>query len=143
MAKDPYRYFRFEARDLLEQLGRGILDLEKSPNDPQVVSRLLRLAHTLKGAARVVKQREIADHAHAIEDVITPLRDAAGSVAGNVSREHVDTVLALLDKIGARVVALTPALDAAAPHGAEPLPQDVLRTMRADVAEMNALLDGV
>ena len=38
-----------------------------------VVQRLLRLAHTLKGAARVVKQREIADRAHAIEEVLAPL----------------------------------------------------------------------
>jgi len=45
--KDPYRYFRVEARDLVEQLGRGILELEKGASDPPVVSRLLRLAHTL------------------------------------------------------------------------------------------------
>jgi two-component system chemotaxis sensor kinase CheA len=58
MAKDPYRYFRVEARDLLEGLTAGILQLEKGTAAPDVVGRLLRLAHTLKGAARVVKQRE-------------------------------------------------------------------------------------
>jgi two-component system chemotaxis sensor kinase CheA len=29
MARDAYKYFRVEARELLEQLGQGILDLEK------------------------------------------------------------------------------------------------------------------
>ena len=28
--KDPYRYFRIEARELLDQLGRGTLALEKT-----------------------------------------------------------------------------------------------------------------
>ena len=35
--------------------------------------RLLRLAHTLKGAARVVRQSEIANLAHLLEDVLVPL----------------------------------------------------------------------
>ena len=45
-----------EARDLAEQLGKGILDMDKSVPSAELVQRLLRVAHTLKGAARVVKQ---------------------------------------------------------------------------------------
>jgi two-component system chemotaxis sensor kinase CheA len=56
MAPDPYKYFRPEARDLLDQFATGILDLEKGGSSAPAVQRLLRLAHTLKGAARVVKQ---------------------------------------------------------------------------------------
>ena len=66
MARDPYKYFRVEARDLADQLGQGLLELERIGSGGEIVPRLLRLAHTLKGAARVVRQPEIADHAHAI-----------------------------------------------------------------------------
>src|SRR5713226_4814518 len=104
MAHDPYKYFRIEARELLDQLGKGALDLEKAPSSPDLVARLLRLAHTLKGAARVVKQREIADHAHAVEDVLAPYREAPGPVP----RGQIDAILKLLDDIGNRVAALAP-----------------------------------
>ena len=55
MATDPYKYFRIEARELLEGLSRGILELEKGLWDKARIGRLLRLAHTLKGASRVVR----------------------------------------------------------------------------------------
>jgi two-component system chemotaxis sensor kinase CheA len=139
MAKDPYKYFRVEARELLEQLGRGVLDLEKGAGAGEIVPRLLRLAHTLKGAARVVKQPEIAEHAHRIEDALAPWRatDAA------VPRECIDTVLAGLDQIGVHVTTLLPVAGAEVPGAATALPDEAQRSLRADVAEMDALLDGV
>ena len=60
---------------MLDQMQRGVLELERGTTSREIVPRLLRLAHTLKGAARVVRQREIADRAHEIEDVLVPLRD--------------------------------------------------------------------
>ena len=110
MALDPYRYFRIEARDLLEQLGQGALDLEKGVPGAAAVARLLRLAHTLKGAARVVKQREIAECAHAIEGALEPSRGSSDGVA----RDRVDQVLSLLDEIGRRVAVLNQPAEPAA-----------------------------
>src|ERR1700688_2316030 len=104
MARDLYRYFRVEARDLLEQLGTGALELDKGSFAPDLVARMLRGAHTLKGAARVVKQREIADHAHAIEDALSPFREAGNTV----SREGIDAALKALDEITLRVAGLDP-----------------------------------
>ena len=66
--------------------------------------RLLRLAHTLKGAARVVKQPEIADLAHAIEEVLAPYRDGDEPLAADEMRE----LLRLNDEIVAYVSALEP-----------------------------------
>src|SRR5687768_10306367 len=107
MTHDPYKYFRVEASEILDQLGKGLLDLEKDSPTPELVQRLLRLAHTLKGAARVVKQMEIADHAHAVEDALAPFRDS--TTAPQSAR--VDAVLNLLDAISARVSALGPPPD--------------------------------
>jgi len=140
MARDPYRYFRVEARELLEQLGQGVLDLERRGGAAQtLVPRLLRLAHTLKGAARVVKQPAIADGAHAIEDALAPWREALEAVP----RECIDRVLARIDQISAQVATLLPAAEAASAGPAQPMPEEPVRTLRTDVAEMDALLDGI
>ena len=151
MARDPYKYFRVEARELADQLGQGLLELERSGSGGEIVPRLLRLAHTLKGAARIVRQPEIADHAHAIEGALSPFRE----LAGIVPRENVDAILRLIDGITGRVAAL-PAPESvaevevevevggAAPAGkAAPLPEETSRVVRTDVAEIDDLLDGV
>ena len=103
MAKDRYRYFRIEARELLDALSRGLLDLERSPGDKALVATLLRHAHTLKGAARVVQQADIGDLAHAAEDALGAHR-AEGSPP--VAAERFDGLLRIVDDIAARVAAL-------------------------------------
>lgn len=75
MTKDPYRYFRQEALELLEQLNQGLLGLEKE-YAAETVAALLRHAHTLKGAARVVKQTTMAEQVHSLEDVLENFRHA-------------------------------------------------------------------
>jgi two-component system chemotaxis sensor kinase CheA len=139
MAQDPYKYFRLEARDLLDQFAKGILELEKSGGGSALIHRLLRLAHTLKGAARVVKQPEIADRAHAIEDVLSPFRESAD----NVASEQLDTILEQLDDIGRRIRTLTPVEGAEAPVQSKIASDEGFRTVRVDVAEMDVVLAGV
>ncbi|HEX4367120.1 MAG TPA: response regulator [Rhodopila sp.] len=138
MAADPYRYFRLEARDLLDQCAQAVLELEKGGAVVPLVQRLLRLAHTLKGAARVVRQAGIADRAHLIEDALAPLRDATTGLNGG----QIAPILNHLDAIDGLVRLLTsgePA-PAAAPRL---LPEEAVRTIRADIAEMDLVLDGV
>jgi two-component system chemotaxis sensor kinase CheA len=139
MPQDPYKYFRPEARDLVDQFAKGILDLEKGGSDAAAVRQLLRLAHTLKGAARVVKQSEIADRAHAIEDALSPFRDSAGSLA----RAQIDTILEHLDEISSRLVTLVPAERAELDVATKSESVESSRTVRTDIAETDAVLDGV
>ena len=139
MAQDPYRYFRLEARELHDQLSKDALELEKKPADAALIQRLLRLAHTLKGAARVVKQPEIADRAHAIEDALSPFRQSGGPVL----RDVVSKILGHLDAIEGHILALAPpeSTDATTKGGLNP--DEGIRTVRADIGEMDALLHGV
>jgi two-component system chemotaxis sensor kinase CheA len=138
MTADPYKYFRIEARDLLEQLGQGALDLEKGVPADDVIARSLRLAHTLKGAARVVRQPEIAEHAHKLEDVYAALRHSPV----RAPREQIDLVLTLLDQIGLRVAGLTTNRD---PEGvsARVTPEAPTHVFRPDAADMERVIDGV
>jgi two-component system chemotaxis sensor kinase CheA len=148
MARDPYRYFRVEARELLDQLGKGVLDLDKGAAAPELIALLLRLAHTLKGAARVVKQREIADQAHAIEDALAPFRQGGTAV----SRDGIDASLKALDEISLRLAALTlqsqteslpVAQPDSAPREKSSVQKEALEIARPNVDEVDALLGGL
>src|SRR5882724_2337225 len=106
---DPYRYFRVEAAEILEQLQTGLLELEKGASPAEIIAKLLRLAHTLKGAARVVKQKGIADHCHAVEDLLVPIRDAGATAVPSViegALQRVDAMRAELVALSAPVAAL-------------------------------------
>jgi two-component system, chemotaxis family, sensor kinase CheA len=138
VAADPYRYFRLEARELLDQCAQTVLDLEKGGPGAELVQRLLRLMHTLKGAARVVRQAEIADRAHAIEEALAPFRD----VATCVTRDEIGPILDHLDDIDRRLRTLTP-VEPAALAATKPLPDEPSRIIRADVVELDLVLDGV
>ena len=101
MARDPYRYFRVEARELLDALGQGALDLEKGRAGVDAVARLLRAAHTLKGASRVVKQVEIAELAHKVEEQLAPHR-----ASGEVAPARAGEILRLVSEMGTRLAGL-------------------------------------
>ena len=137
MPRDRFRYFRVEARELLEHLGQSVLDLEKGTPSPDLVARLLRLAHTLKGAARVVKQQEIADQAHAVEDTLAALREPGTSV----SRDQIDRLLEVLDAIGQRVAMLTPPAESGTASGVPA--EELFRAFRPEMHEMDGLLDTI
>jgi two-component system, chemotaxis family, sensor kinase CheA len=143
-ARDPYRYFRVEARELLDQLGNSALELDKGAATPELIALMLRLTHTLKGAARVVKQREIADYAHAIEDALAPFRE--NDIA--VSRDVIDATLKALDGITLALAALT--LKAQGERAAgdsavamDGIPSGPLATATANVDEMDTLLENL
>jgi two-component system chemotaxis sensor kinase CheA len=148
MAKDPYQYFRVEARELLDGLTQGILQLEKGISASDGVAHLLRLAHTLKGAARVVKQPGIAELAHTAEGILTTHREAEQPL----SKEQGSELMHLLDEISSRLSALaaisapaspSPASDDRAESAAgpaRPSTEEPLETLRVEIQEMDSLL---
>ena len=143
--RDPLRYFRIEARELVDQISSGVLDLDQRPG-PKPVAQLLRAAHTLKGAARVVKQKEIADHAHAFEEILVPHR---GEDAAPLAVEQMRELLRLNDEIAARVTALEkpppPATAPAQPDERAPAPvrDEIIVNPRAATADLDELLDAI
>ncbi|MFZ5896125.1 MAG: hybrid sensor histidine kinase/response regulator [Myxococcota bacterium] len=153
MAKDVYKYFRIEARDLCERIGSGILALDK-PYEEELVARLLRYAHTLKGAARVVKQLEIARCAHGLEEILLAKRDARASA----TPEEIQALLALIDQIGAQVATLSGETESEPPPASSPpaeapasqpprapaparaLPAEQVASLRMDVEQLDSLV---
>jgi len=141
MATDPYRYFRVEARELIEGLGQGILELERGAADPAVIPRLLRLAHTLKGAARVVRQLDIADLAHQLEEVLSTDRPTDRGLDAEESRR----LLSDVDRMSTALSRLDPA-PAPTPDAApapRPVPDDTFQSVRVEIEEMDNVLRAV
>lgn len=102
MVNDPYKFFRVEARELLDGLSRGVLELERGVPAASTASTLLRLAHTLKGAARVVRQPGLAELSHGLEELLVPYREATEAIPGPMCAQ----LLQLIDEMEAQLSAL-------------------------------------
>ena len=138
MAKDPYQYFRVEARELLDGLTQGVLQLEKgrSARASEGVAILLRLAHTLKGAARVVKQPGIAERAHTVEGILTAYR--ASEVP--LSKVQGSELLLLLDEMGSQLADISPPVPVGDTDPGHRAVEEPLETLRVEMQEMETLL---
>ena len=137
--KDKYKYFRIEARELLEGLNQSVLELERGSRGKDLVGRVLRLAHTLKGASRVVKQPGIAELAHSIEDAFADCREEPDAV----SQERINQVLGMLDAAAAQVAALDLPSAQAAGEPPRPAVEEFSETVRVEIEEADRLLEGV
>lgn len=70
--KDKKHYiaiFKSETGEFLTRLEKGIVNIEKDPRDPELFKELNRLAHSIKGSARVFGCDEIQQIAHHVEDI--------------------------------------------------------------------------
>lgn len=148
MAKDPYRYFRLEAREILEGLQRGIASLDTGGRLPDQIALLLRLAHTLKGAARVVRLAAVSQLAHQLEEVLEPFREGQAAPGAEPKAE----LHRLTEAIAAGLTAIdqpAPEPVAPAPTGATPSPLTIapspalLDTVRLQVAEVDGVMTGI
>ncbi len=128
--------FREEAGDLLQRLNEGFIELETADGDRDLVDRVLRDAHTLKGSSRMVGLIEISDVAHWLENLMVGVRDDGHVYSPQMSDvvfESLDTIAFLtehaseddfdhgVDLVGlqARLAALCKGNTAAAQGGAE------------------------
>ncbi len=82
--------FRAEVIQHAQVLEEGLVALEGDPSQVEDVESLMRAAHSIKGAARIVGLHEAVDLAHAIEDVFVAVQ--AGHIA--LSARAVDALLA-------------------------------------------------
>ncbi len=168
--KDPYKYFRIEVRELLDGLQAGVRALDRSARgEPaeskgldsieNTVATLMRHAHTLKGAARVVRQPALADVAHAFEEALEPLRKGERTADAELARTlqaHVDAMethaagLAGPPPGNAAPSATAPRLQpipaeptTRQPFQVEPLPFETvqLETVRVARADLDAVLE--
>ncbi len=100
--KDLIAIFKAETEEHLTKLEKGLVELEKQPENLDLVSDLNREVHTLKGAARVFGFYEIQDIAHRIEDIFEEVagkRAVFNSFRAEKIFKGMDAIRTLLEKI--------------------------------------------
>ena len=85
--------FRLEAESQTAVLSAGVLAIEELERSPQTVESMMRAAHSLKGAARIVGLDPAVRVAHSLEDVFV----AAGKGTFRVQPRHADRLLGGVD----------------------------------------------
>ena len=116
--------FRAELEIHLPALSEGLLELEKDPAQSHRLEALMRAAHSVKGAAKIVGIDGAVQIAHAMEDCFVAAQ--AGRIT--LTSASVDILLRGVDALP-RVV---PAADGSIAGGA--FPADALQRLIADIA---------
>jgi two-component system chemotaxis sensor kinase CheA len=93
--EDILQDFLVEAAEILEQLSEQLVDLEKRPDDSDLLNAIFRGFHTVKGGAGFLSLTELVDVCHGAENVFDTLRNGGR----RVSSELMDVILEALDTV--------------------------------------------
>jgi two-component system chemotaxis sensor kinase CheA len=97
MLDDHKKAFIEEAFELLSSLESGLLELEENPEDSDLIARIFRALHTIKGSSGMFGFDEITIFTHDIETIFDYVRN--GQIP--VTREIIDLTLQARDQISA------------------------------------------
>ncbi|HET7711982.1 MAG TPA: Hpt domain-containing protein, partial [Thermoanaerobaculia bacterium] len=99
------REFAGEADELLEGLSSDLATLEAQGRDvrPEVINKIFREVHSLKGLAGMLGFTGISELAHALEDLLDRLR--MGKV--EITRDLIDLLYDSVDALNRLVLSLT------------------------------------
>jgi two-component system chemotaxis sensor kinase CheA len=87
------------ASELLQSLNEAGLELEARPTDEEVIRRVRRAVHTLKGDSAACGFQKLSELAHELEDVLSP------QIAQNRGAQLADVVLTAADSFEAMLTA--------------------------------------
>ena len=86
------------AQELLQTLNEEGLEMERRPEDPEIVRSVRRTVHTLKGDSAACGYKELSELAHQLEDALTPeLAKAAHKRLAELVLAAADTFEAMLN----------------------------------------------
>jgi chemotaxis protein histidine kinase CheA len=99
MMEEAIATYREEAGELLAELETSLLDLEETPDDNDLINRVFRAMHTIKGSGAMFGFDEIATFTHEVETVFDMVRNGKMSVTKRLldltlkSRDHITYLL--------------------------------------------------
>lgn len=73
-----------EASQLLDDAEQAFLNLESEPENPELLDKIFRLAHNLKGTSRAVGFGDVAEFTHEMENLILKLKNNEMVASANV-----------------------------------------------------------
>jgi two-component system, chemotaxis family, sensor kinase CheA len=68
--KEVMQIFQSEATDQIKDLNQGLLELEKNPDNLPLLESLFRVAHSIKGASRMLGLTPIELISHELEELL-------------------------------------------------------------------------
>lgn len=121
--------FTVEAAKHCDQIEKELLTLEAQGFSSEILDSVFRAAHTIKGAARMLKLTGISTVAHRMEDVFELLR----SGQSNLSQEVMDLLLKGVDTIRQLLAAV--AAEAPLPEPLPPVCFELEEFLQKDTAD--------
>jgi len=100
MIEEHIATYREEASELLAELETSLLDLEETPEDQDLINRVFRAMHTIKGSGAMFGFDDIAAFTHEVETVFDLARNGKIVVTKTLldltlqSRDHISALLA-------------------------------------------------
>ena len=117
--------FIVEAREIFDELDHDLLQLERTPDDAELIDRIFRSVHTVKGTSGFLSLEQMSTLAHRFEDVLNKLR-----------QEEIAFHPAMMDVMFAAFDQMRVHLDRVIEGDMSPVDQDAI------LADLEAILDG-
>jgi len=105
MSYDGRAAFLEEAQDLLTELERTLLELETCPGDGELVQRVFRALHTIKGSGAMFGYEDVSRFTHELESAFDRVRDGRLDASPELIRIGLlarDQIQAMLDESAGR-----------------------------------------
>jgi two-component system, chemotaxis family, sensor kinase CheA len=98
LANDPslIQEFLAESEEFLERMDQDMVALEAAPHDAELLNRIFRALHTIKGTSGFLGFEPIVRLSHRAEDVLNSLRKGEAQL----TRPMIDALLAARDYLG-------------------------------------------
>lgn len=92
--------FLIEAFELIEQLDQDLVELEHNPQDLELLNRIFRVAHTIKGSSSFLSFSTLTHLTHNMEDVLNKARRGELKLTPDI----MDIILASIDLMKALLI---------------------------------------
>jgi len=95
--------FLTESGELIDQLEGDLVVLEASPRDPELLNKVFRALHTIKGSASFLQLTNLVKIAHAAESALNAARNSVVTVDSammNLLLETVDIIKTQMQQLG-------------------------------------------
>ncbi|ERJ30921.1 chemotaxis protein CheW [Campylobacter concisus] len=100
--KEIMEDFLIEAFELIEQIDHDLVELEANPEDLELLNRIFRVAHTVKGSSSFLNFDVLTELTHHMEDVLNKARKGELKITPDIMDvvlESVDMMKGLLESI--------------------------------------------
>lgn len=100
--KEIVESFIVETKEILEKLDTDLLELEKKPDDKELLNQIFRSFHTIKGTSGFLGLEALPEVTHKCEDILNKLRKGEAVLSEGLMDGIIlafDTIKELLNKI--------------------------------------------